>query len=401
MLFFEHKALYRRCAGPRRPPGSRDAARPGAHRPRPGADATVVTYGSGVGIALAAAERMRRRRRDRRPAHGLAARRGACSRSVERPRRRARAAGGGALDRRRRPVLSARRPRGLRAARRAARAARPAGHARAVRARARGRLPAVRRLDACARWRGSLPTEPCLPTLASVGRDGRLALFRLVLLQRLVRGAAWRSTAGPDPRLRLHRPRAGGRRGGGGARARPGRRRRPAQPRARLPLRARRDGRRRVPQLPRPGDGPTRGRDGNMHFGVPERTSSRSSRCSAISSRSTVGAALAFKRRGEPRVALTFLGEGAFSVGDTHEGLNLAGVWQRAGRLRDPVQPLVLLDAGRAADGEHRTSPSAIRGGWSIPAERVDGTDALAVSRRCAPRSSARGPATGRRRSRR
>jgi len=40
------------------------------------------------------------------------------------------------------------------------------------------------------------------------------------------------------------------------------------------------------------------------------------------------GAALAFKRRGERRVAMTFLGEGAFSVGDTHEGLNLAAVWQ-------------------------------------------------------------------------
>ena len=43
--------------------------------------------------------------------------------------------------------------------------------------------------------------------------------------------------------------------------------------------------------------------------------------------RSTVGAALAFKRRGEPRVAMTFFGEGAMSVGDVHEGLNLAGVW--------------------------------------------------------------------------
>ena len=61
------------------------------------------------------------------------------------------------------------------------------------------------------------------------------------------------------------------------------------------------------------------------------------------------GAALAFKKRGQPRVAMTFLGEGAFSVGDTHEGLNLAAVWQVPGRVRDPGEPLLVLDARRAA----------------------------------------------------
>lgn len=126
------------------------------------------------------------------------------------------------------------------------------------------------------------------------------------------------------------------------------------------------------------GDGPTFGRDGNMHFGVPARgvfplVSMLGNLCPVV-----VGAALAFKRRGEPRVALTFLGEGAFSVGDVHEGLNLAGVWQ--------VPAVFILQS----NGYSYSTPSSaqmvntnlaerIQGGWSIPAVRIDGTDALLV----------------------
>ena len=90
------------------------------------------------------------------------------------------------------------------------------------------------------------------------------------------------------------------------------------------------------------------------------------------------GAALAFKRRGEPRVAMTFLGEGAFSVGDTHEGLNLAAVWQ--------VPAVFVIQSNRysystpvARQMVNTNIAQRIYGGWSIPAERVDGTDALAV----------------------
>jgi pyruvate dehydrogenase E1 component alpha subunit len=126
------------------------------------------------------------------------------------------------------------------------------------------------------------------------------------------------------------------------------------------------------------GDGPTFGRDGNMHFGVPARgvfplVSMLGNLCPVV-----VGAALAFKRRGEHRVALTFLGEGAFSVGDVHEGLNLAGVWH--------VPAVFILQS----NGYSYSTPSSaqmvnthlaerIQGGWSIPAVRVDGTDALVV----------------------
>ena len=62
-----------------------------------------------------------------------------------------------------------------------------------------------------------------------------------------------------------------------------------------------------------------------MHFGVPERGVFPLVSMLGDLVPVTVGAALAFKRRGKPRVALTFFGDGAFNCGDTHEGLNLAG----------------------------------------------------------------------------
>lgn len=126
------------------------------------------------------------------------------------------------------------------------------------------------------------------------------------------------------------------------------------------------------------GTGPTRGRDGNMHFGVPARGVFPLVSMLGDLVPVTVGAALAFKRRGERRVALTFVGEGAFSVGDTHEGLNLAGVWQ--------VPAVFVIQSNRYSYSTPASSQMVntniaqrLEGGWSIPAERVDGTDALAV----------------------
>lgn len=126
------------------------------------------------------------------------------------------------------------------------------------------------------------------------------------------------------------------------------------------------------------GDGPTLGRDGNMHFGVPAKgvfplVSMLGDLCPV-----TVGAALAFKRRREPRVALTFWGDGAMSTGDVHEGLNLAAVLQ--------VPAVFVVQNNRyaystpiARQMANTNIAERIRGGWRIPCERVDGTDALAV----------------------
>jgi TPP-dependent pyruvate/acetoin dehydrogenase alpha subunit len=71
-------------------------------------------------------------------------------------------------------------------------------------------------------------------------------------------------------------------------------------------------------------DGPARGFD--LHIGSP--------RLGVIQPISPVGemvpvitgVALAFQRRGEPRVALTWIGDGATKTGAVHEGLNLAAV---------------------------------------------------------------------------
>jgi pyruvate dehydrogenase E1 component alpha subunit len=126
------------------------------------------------------------------------------------------------------------------------------------------------------------------------------------------------------------------------------------------------------------GDSPTRGRDGNMHFGVPERgvfplVSMLGDLCPV-----TVGAALAFKRRREPRVALTFWGDGAMSTGDVHEGLNLAAV------LKAPAV-FVLQSNGYAYStptSRQMINPclaDRLEGGWGIPATRVDGSDAIAT----------------------
>jgi 2-oxoisovalerate dehydrogenase E1 component beta subunit len=55
VIFFEHKALYRRVRG--QPPGPDHRSAIGRARvARPGADATVVTYGAGVELALRASE---------------------------------------------------------------------------------------------------------------------------------------------------------------------------------------------------------------------------------------------------------------------------------------------------------------------------------------------------------
>jgi TPP-dependent pyruvate/acetoin dehydrogenase alpha subunit len=123
-------------------------------------------------------------------------------------------------------------------------------------------------------------------------------------------------------------------------------------------------------------DAPTGGRDGNMHFGLPDLGVFPLVSMLGDLASVTVGAALAFRRRSEARVALTFLGEGALSVGDTHEALGLAGVWR--------VPAVFVLQRNQysystplARQTVNTVLAERIRGGWSIPCETVDGTDAL------------------------
>jgi TPP-dependent pyruvate/acetoin dehydrogenase alpha subunit len=73
-------------------------------------------------------------------------------------------------------------------------------------------------------------------------------------------------------------------------------------------------------------DGPTRGRDGNVHM-----ADSRLGLIAMVSHLPAmlpvaVGAALAFRIREESRVSVGWFGEGSAARGDAHEAMNLAGV---------------------------------------------------------------------------
>ena len=72
--------------------------------------------------------------------------------------------------------------------------------------------------------------------------------------------------------------------------------------------------------------GVTRGRDGNMHFG--DRELGCVGMVSMLPDMMLVacGMALAFQMRGEPRVAMTWMGDGSTANGQWHEAMNVAGV---------------------------------------------------------------------------
>jgi TPP-dependent pyruvate/acetoin dehydrogenase alpha subunit len=111
-------------------------------------------------------------------------------------------------------------------------------------------------------------------------------------------------------------------------------------------------------------DGPTHGRDGNVHM-----ADSNLGLIAMVSHLPAmlpvaVGAALAFRIREEKRVAVAWFGEGASARGDTHEGMNLAGVR----RL-----PVVFEYAC-----EHLADRAQAYGFEGVV---VDGTDVLAVYR--------------------
>ena len=123
--------------------------------------------------------------------------------------------------------------------------------------------------------------------------------------------------------------------------------------------------------------GPTRGRDGNIHMGDPRRGVLPFISHMAASVPVAAGMALACRQRGEPRVVLTFFGDGATSTGAWHEGVNFAAVF----RL-----PLVLvLENNQYAYStplDHQTAARAFvdkAAGYGIPGVAVDGNDVLAV----------------------
>ena len=133
---------------------------------------------------------------------------------------------------------------------------------------------------------------------------------------------------------------------------------------------------------------PSGGREGNLHFGRPER--------GVVSSISMLGAlvpvmagvALAARLRGRSTVAMTYIGDGGTSTGPFHEGLNFAAVqklplivvaenngWAYSTPMRKQTAARSLADKAQA---------------YGVPGESVDGNDALAVydaARRAAARA--------------
>lgn len=89
------------------------------------------------------------------------------------------------------------------------------------------------------------------------------------------------------------------------------------------------------------------------------------------------GAALAFKMRGEDRVALAFFGDGAVNEGAFHEAANLAGLWKL---------PIIffcennLYGEGTPQSKQAPVADLAVRAeGYAFPGVIVDGNDVLAV----------------------
>src|SRR2546426_470705 len=122
---------------------------------------------------------------------------------------------------------------------------------------------------------------------------------------------------------------------------------------------------------------PTHGREMNVHFNDLER--GFLGQISHLGDMIPVmtGIALTFKLRGEARVGLVYIGDGATSTGTFHEGLNFAA-----------VQKVPLVVIGEYNHWAYSTPPHkqfAVQHladkaqGYGIPATTVDGNDVLAV----------------------
>ncbi len=109
--------------------------------------------------------------------------------------------------------------------------------------------------------------------------------------------------------------------------------------------------------------------DPNLHFG-----------CGGIVGGGiphAVGAALAIKRQGQDRVAVSFFGDGAANIGAFHESLNLASIWKL------PV--VFVVEDNLYAISVPKSASTAVRSNaergaaYDMPAVQVDGQDVLAV----------------------
>ncbi|MDB4951827.1 MAG: dehydrogenase component [Gemmatimonadetes bacterium] len=125
------------------------------------------------------------------------------------------------------------------------------------------------------------------------------------------------------------------------------------------------------------GDSPARGKELNIHF-----TDYRRGFIGQISPLGDLvpvmaGVTLTFNLRGQDRVGMVYIGDGATSTGAFHEGINLAAV------QRCPL--VVIVEANQFAYSTPTRLQTAARSfvdkavGYGVAGEKVDGNDVLAV----------------------
>jgi pyruvate dehydrogenase E1 component alpha subunit/2-oxoisovalerate dehydrogenase E1 component alpha subunit len=125
------------------------------------------------------------------------------------------------------------------------------------------------------------------------------------------------------------------------------------------------------------GDSPTRGRELNIHFGDTER--GFIGQISPLGDMVPVmaGVTLSFRMRGQDRVGLVYVGDGATSTGAFHEGINFAAV------QRCPL--VVVVENNGYAYSTPTSKQTAAKtfvdkaAGYGIPGVRADGNDVLAT----------------------
>jgi TPP-dependent pyruvate/acetoin dehydrogenase alpha subunit len=125
------------------------------------------------------------------------------------------------------------------------------------------------------------------------------------------------------------------------------------------------------------GDSPTRGRELNIHFGDTVR--GFIGQISHLGDMVPVmaGVTLSFKLRGQDRVGLVYVGDGATSTGAFHEGINFAAV------QRCPL--VVIVENNGYAYSTPTTRQTACTSfkdkaiGYGIPGVRADGNDVVAT----------------------
>jgi TPP-dependent pyruvate/acetoin dehydrogenase alpha subunit len=122
--------------------------------------------------------------------------------------------------------------------------------------------------------------------------------------------------------------------------------------------------------------GVTGGRDGNMHFGDKELGAVGMVSMLPDMALVTCGLALAFQMRKEPRVAMTWFGEGSTANGQWHEAMNVAGV-----RKLPAVFILENNQFAYSTPNEREFAVDVVEraNGYGFPGVKVDGNDVEAM----------------------